>query len=68
MDPLECKLFFRESATRLVNFDPNFDDPNPEPLPLPWENRQSLFSDSQQGYTQPRQARATQQDDNFAYP
>ena len=50
MDPFECKVFFRESAIRLVNFDPNFDDPTPEPLPLPWEYRQSLSYNSQCGY------------------
>ena len=39
MEPLECKQFFRESAMRLINFDPNFDAPFDEPLPRPWEVR-----------------------------
>jgi len=38
MDPYEFKVLMRQSATRLVNFDPCFDLPAElYPLPQPWE-------------------------------
>ena len=41
MDPEELRLFMRQSAQRLVSFDPNFDAPIVEPLPSPWANNQA---------------------------
>ena len=36
LEPDEVRYLFRHEANRLVNFDPNFDLPDPEPLPQPW--------------------------------
>lgn len=41
MDPAECRQFFRDSALRLVNFDPNFDCAEVADLPHPWELHRS---------------------------
>lgn len=41
MEPEELRLFMRQSAQRLVSFDPNFDAPIVEPLPCPWANNQA---------------------------
>ena len=39
MDPFDFKVLMRQSATRLVNFDPCFDLPAEEyPLPRPWDH------------------------------
>lgn len=47
MDPYDFKVLMRESATRLVNFDPCFDLPaEAYPLPRPWE--QSMYYPSRQ--------------------
>ena len=59
MDPYEFKVLMRQSATRLVNFDPCFDLPAEEyPLPRPWDHhlyypsRQSPYQATQTYYDQ----------------
>lgn len=43
MEPSDFKELMRESAFRLVNFDPNFDLPSEAcPLPCPWEQPQPM--------------------------
>ena len=39
MEPEEYRLFMRQSAQRLVNYDPNFDTPMVQPQPTPWETQ-----------------------------
>ena len=39
MDPNDYRSFMRQSATRLINFDPNFDADHTAPIPQPWQQQ-----------------------------